>query len=801
MAALMPAWPTPEGGASLLLAFTPPQEASTSTATTLSASSTIPARRTALILGSGRLASVRSFACLEAGLNVALIPCSSKIHDPELDYRISSGQIALLDSSSPFEQDSENEQAYTACIRESIPQDILDDILLVCITDTISSAASTRIAPRSPASALALRKAFFKLRIPVNVADYPALSDFHFPATHRFPLSSSSSAGESSASTARSASPLQIAITTNGNSCRLASRLRREIVSKLPKGVGSAVARIGQLRQQAKQIDRQEQASRSGSAWSLDSLEDIEQGEREEGWSSTLLNKPVPQILAGAAKTTVPAASQSKCTSSNRILKKNPPQLDFASLKPLHPSQMPLTPPATPPLRALAQADNIDSVLAAGDAAKEIVPPSLTRMRFIAQISEYWPIDKLANMTEDEGKRVISLYAKDKASTSAQDSQAASDSPSSTTLATAGSSSIAGQDVIRSSLASDSASSSAPTNGGDIAPRHALALDRPVQEVSDKKGKIFLLGSGPGSPALLTMAAHTLLTKHATLILSDKLVPSEILALIPPSIPLVIAKKFPGNAEGAQNELMDLAYQGALKGETVVRLKQGDPYVYGRGGEEVLFFRERGFEAVVVPGISSAFAAPLMAGIPVTQRGVSESVTVTTGVGRKGKGVKLPGYERSRTLTVLMGVARLEGVVNALISEDGTEGNGREGGGRQGAAYPPYCPIAIIEKASSPDQRLVASTLEGIVSAMERVGEQRPPGMMIIGWSVLALEGKGDVEVLDGVEGLSSEELENIDRQRVDRWLAGKGSIVREGLDASWSDLVALQGDQSVVQV
>ena len=304
-----------------------------------------------------------------------------------------------------------------------------------------------------------------------------------------------------------------------------------------------------------------------------------------------------------------------------------------------------------------------------------------------------------------------------------------------------------------------------------------------------ERGRIFLLGSGPGSPALLTRAAHALLTSRATLILSDKLVPPEILALIPKHIPLTIAKKFPGNAEGAQNELMDLAYEGAMRGETVVRLKQGDPYVYGRGGEEVLFFRERGFEAVVVPGISSAFAAPLMAGIPVTQRGVSESVVVCTGVGRKGKGVKLPGYERARTTVVLMGVARLPGVIHALTSVTGEEGHGREGGAREGAAYPPYCPIAIIERGSSPDQRLVASTLEGIVEAMDRAGEQRPPGMMIIGWSALALEGQGDVTVLDGVDGKSAEEMEKIDRERVQRWLGPQGYIVREGLDASWEDL------------
>lgn len=326
--------------------------------------------------------------------------------------------------------------------------------------------------------------------------------------------------------------------------------------------------------------------------------------------------------------------------------------------------------------------------------------------------------------------------------------------------------------------------------------RHGLAVQAENGIPSPKRGRIYLLGSGPGSPALLTRAAHALLTKHATLILSDKLVPSEVLALIPKHIPLTIAKKFPGNAEGAQNELMDLAYEGALRGETVVRLKQGDPYVYGRGGEEVLFFRERGFEAVVVPGISSAFAAPLMAGIPVTQRGVSESVVVCTGVGRKGKGVKLPGYERARTTVVLMGVARLPGVVQALTSQVGEEGHGREGGARDGPAYPPYCPIAIIEKASSPDQRMVASTLEGIVEAMDRAGEQRPPGMMIIGWSALALEGKGDVEVLDGNDELSAQELEEVDRARVKRWLGPKGYIVREGLDTNWNDLFDRDDEQ-----
>ncbi len=101
-------------------------------------------------------------------------------------------------------------------------------------------------------------------------------------------------------------------------------------------------------------------------------------------------------------------------------------------------------------------------------------------------------------------------------------------------------------------------------------------------------------------------------------------------------------------------------------------------------------------------------------------------------------------------------------------------------GDRDGAVFPPYTPIAIIERASSSDQRMVASTLEGIVEALEGCGEQRPPGMMLIGWSVLALEGRGDVTIQD--DGMSSdgEELEKRDRQRVAAWLKGR-RVDREG--------------------
>lgn len=180
----------------------------------------------------------------------------------------------------------------------------------------------------------------------------------------------------------------------------------------------------------------------------------------------------------------------------------------------------------------------------------------------------------------------------------------------------------------------------------------------------------------------------------------------------------------------------------------------------------------------MIPGVSSALAGPTLAGIPVTQRGVAESLVVCTGVGRGGKDVELPGYVRGRTVVVLMGVARLAQVVRALLGDDR---EGKQGG----QAYPPHTPIAIIERASMPDQRVIESTLRDVGQGMESVGEQRPPGMMVVGWAVLALWGKGDVDVL----GEADTTREGRDEERVRKWLGGHRWRVREGLDGGWEGL------------
>jgi uroporphyrin-III C-methyltransferase len=136
--------------------------------------------------------------------------------------------------------------------------------------------------------------------------------------------------------------------------------------------------------------------------------------------------------------------------------------------------------------------------------------------------------------------------------------------------------------------------------------------------------------------------------------------------------------------------------------------------------------------------------------------------------------VTLPGYERARTLIVLMGVARITQIQETLLSDTCSR--------RGGPAYPKHTPIAIIERASMPDQRVITSTLENIVVALDSNGEQRPPGMMVIGWSVLSLWSSGDVAILE-------ENAEQDDGSRVHRWLCGEKWRVVEGLGNGWEGL------------
>lgn len=236
---------------------------------------------------------------------------------------------------------------------------------------------------------------------------------------------------------------------------------------------------------------------------------------------------------------------------------------------------------------------------------------------------------------------------------------------------------------------------------------------KPIEQ--SKKGQISLVGAGPGSVGLLTTEALQEIN-NADFVLADKLVPDEVLALVPRRISIFIARKFPGNAERAQQELLEKGLAALQAGQKVVRLKQGDPYIYGRGAEEYIFFRDHGFTPRVVAGITSGLAAPLLANIPPTHRGAADEILICTGTGRSGALPQPPPYLERRTTIFLMALHRIKDVTEILI----------------GHGWDANVACAAIERASCTDQRVVRARLGNIAAALEAVGS-RPPGLLVVG--------------------------------------------------------------------
>lgn len=253
------------------------------------------------------------------------------------------------------------------------------------------------------------------------------------------------------------------------------------------------------------------------------------------------------------------------------------------------------------------------------------------------------------------------------------------------------------------------------------------------QDALSNGGRITMVGSGPGDPDLLTVAAHRLLTladDEHTLVIADRLVSPEILNLI--QCEVQVARKLPGCAELAQEEIYWWSYQALLQGKHVIRLKIGDPFVFGRGGEEVLKYRNFGVEPKVVSGVSAAFSAPLLGSIPVTHRGVANQVVMCTGYGREGTSPDLIQYHEEQTIVFLMAVGRLRELCRRLVTL---------------AHYPIETPVAIVEKAGCPEQRTVLGTMETIADLAEKHNVQ-PPSTIVVGQVVNVLQSEGVGELI-----------------------------------------------------
>ena len=230
-------------------------------------------------------------------------------------------------------------------------------------------------------------------------------------------------------------------------------------------------------------------------------------------------------------------------------------------------------------------------------------------------------------------------------------------------------------------------------------------------------GKVYLVGAGPGAPELLTLKAAELL-QTAEVIVYDRLVQERVLGLASPSAERIYMGKPIGHHESRQAEINELLVHKAREGKRVVRLKGGDPFLLGRGGEEAEYLAAHGVRFELVPGISSALAAPLRAGIPVTHRDLASSVTIVTGheCSREQSRLDWEALARMETLVFLMAVRNISCIAERLMAH-----------GRDSAT-----PAAMIQTAFWAGERVVTATLGTIVEEVRRAGIE-PPATLVVG--------------------------------------------------------------------
>jgi uroporphyrin-III C-methyltransferase len=235
-----------------------------------------------------------------------------------------------------------------------------------------------------------------------------------------------------------------------------------------------------------------------------------------------------------------------------------------------------------------------------------------------------------------------------------------------------------------------------------------------------KKPKLTLVGAGPGDPELITMKGIEVL-QTADVVLYDALVSEEILKLIPPHIPAWSVGKRAGSHSFLQGEINHLIVQFAFQYGHVVRLKGGDPFIFGRASEEIETAATHGIETSVIPGISSALSVPASIGIPLTKRGVSESFWVITGT-TQAQAISADlalAAQSTATVIILMGLNKL-GEIMKIFQNHGKQ----------------QTPVAVIQNGTLPDQRTVIATVSTIAEEVEKEKIQSP-AVIVVGEAVL----------------------------------------------------------------
>ena len=243
-----------------------------------------------------------------------------------------------------------------------------------------------------------------------------------------------------------------------------------------------------------------------------------------------------------------------------------------------------------------------------------------------------------------------------------------------------------------------------------------VKFNTPAPSADVKPGKVWLVGAGPGDPDLLTVKALRVI-QQADIILFDNLVSQDIRDLFPKTTPAFYVGKIKDAHSIPQDELNELLVEKAQQGLNVCRIKGGDSFVFGRGGEEMLRAKEAGIQVELVPGITAAAGCTSYAGIPLTHRGVSQGCTFVTGHAEKQLGVNWQSLAQlNHTLVFYMGLSKAQMISDRLI-ESGMN---------------PDTPAALIENGCCPDQRLIRGSVNELAEMVEREQVQSP-ALIVVG--------------------------------------------------------------------
>jgi uroporphyrin-III C-methyltransferase/precorrin-2 dehydrogenase/sirohydrochlorin ferrochelatase len=250
---------------------------------------------------------------------------------------------------------------------------------------------------------------------------------------------------------------------------------------------------------------------------------------------------------------------------------------------------------------------------------------------------------------------------------------------------------------------------------GDLAGAEAQLDAALAAPEADRRGEVYLIGAGPGDPDLLTLRALQLL-QQSDVVLYDRLVSDAVLERVRRDAKRVYVGKESGQHRITQQRIHSLLVEYASRGQRVARLKGGDPFIFGRGGEELDALAAAGIPVIVVPGITAALGAAASAGLPLTQRGVAQSVTLVTAMGDGADGLDWRSLAASgQTVVFYMGISQLPRIVGHLLSH----------------GAPRSRPAAIIERATLPDQRVVAGTLDDISMRAQQAGIEAPALLLL----------------------------------------------------------------------